>query len=243
MPTIFRSNIERLTVAEAKRLILGALPPEHGAGRVLGFTGPDGEPVWDVESLTLVAASEAHAPFLDRDFLDLCKRLGFEPHMMYSPAIGGYSGTPEDDNTYMLTHAQLVKLAESYSLSVEIGCRDEVTQEPETHISAPKAIDGPMPLTTSDIAFCFDGLGWDEKGWRRPLGDKPKWLDPCLVIPGAQGKSERRWNPVFIAAALLQRGYGGVNERSIRARFQTKPQLRPWLEAWKTYEADYLGSI
>lgn len=242
MPTIFRRNTERLTVAEAKRLILGALPQEHGGGSVFGRVGPDGEVVWDGESLKLVAAAEAHAPFLDRDFLELCKGLGFEPHMMFSPAIGGYSGNPEDDNAYMLTHAQFVKLAESYSLTVEIGLNEEVTQEAETPASKREGVDGPLPLTTSDIAFCFDGLGWDEMGWRRPLGDKPKWLEPCLVVQGIQGKSERRWNPVAIAAALLHRGYRGVSEKSLRARFQTRPQLKPWLDAWRTYEADYLDT-
>lgn len=129
MPTIFRASAERLTVAEAKQLILGALPPEHGGGRIFGSAGPDGEPVWDFESLALVAAAEAHAPYLDRDFLDLCKSLGFEPHMMYSPAIAGYSGSPAHDNSYMLTHAQLVKLAESYSLEVKIDAKEASRKE------------------------------------------------------------------------------------------------------------------
>ena len=92
------------------------------------------------------------------------------------------------------------------------------------------------PLTTGDIAFCFDGIRWNEQQWRKPLGDKPKWLQSCVAIPGQQGVSETRWNPVLIAAALVHDGH--TQARSIRARFQTKMQLRDWLEAWKTYEAD-----
>lgn len=95
---------------------------------------------------------------------------------------------------------------------------------------------GPLPLTTSDIAFCFDGIRWNEQKWRKPLGDKPKWLKSCVAIPGQRGSSETRWNPVLIAAALVHDGH--AQARSIRARFQTKPQLKDWLEAWKTYEAD-----
>lgn len=95
---------------------------------------------------------------------------------------------------------------------------------------------GPLPLTTGDIAFCFAGLRWDEQKWKKPLGDKPKWLAVCIAIPGVRGVSETRWNPVLIGAALVRGGHAKQN--SIRARFQTKPRLAEWLDAWKTYEAD-----
>lgn len=93
-----------------------------------------------------------------------------------------------------------------------------------------------MPLTTGDIAFCFAGLRWTETQWKKPLGDKPKWLQSCIAIPGLRGVSETRWNPVSIGAALVTNGH--VKTNSVRARFQTKPFLMPWLDAWKTYEAD-----
>ena len=102
------------------------------------------------------------------------------------------------------------------------------------------ASDGPAPLTTGDIAHCFAGLRWDESGWKKPLGDKPKWLAGCVVIPGQKGVSERRWNPVFIGAALVQQGH--VKARNVRAKFQTVDLLKPWLDVWKTYEADNFDS-
>lgn len=96
---------------------------------------------------------------------------------------------------------------------------------------------GPVPLTTGDIAFCFAGLRWKtELAWKKPLGDKPKWLSACVAIPGARGVSETRWNPVSIGAALVRDGH--VQQHSVRAKFQTMDLLKPWLEAWKTYEAD-----
>ena len=100
--------------------------------------------------------------------------------------------------------------------------------------------DAPDPLTTSDIAYCFAGLHWDEQRWKKPLGDKPKWLQPCIAIPGRRGVSETRWNPVLIGAELVAAGHAKPN--SVRARFQSKPRLSAWLEAWKTYEADYLDT-
>lgn len=102
------------------------------------------------------------------------------------------------------------------------------------------AKDGPLPLTTGDIAFCFAGLRWDEQQWKKSLGNKPKWLAVCIAIPGARGVSETRWNPVLIGAALEREGHAKQN--SIRARFQTQPQLAPWLDVWKTYEADNLST-
>ena len=112
--------------------------------------------------------------------------------------------------------------------------------EPPAPVVADSASNGPLPLTTGDIAFCFDGIRWNEQQWRKPLGDKPKWLQSCVAIPGQRGVSETRWNPVLIAAALVHDGH--AQARSIRAKFQTKPLLKDWLEAWKTYEADNFGT-
>ena len=134
MPTIYRSNTDRISVGDAKQLILNALPAELGGARVIGKAGPDGETVWDFDSIALVSAAEAHAPHLNSGLMALCKGLGFEPHMMFSPAIGGYSGDPEQDSSYMLTHAQFVKLAESYSLMVEV-----TTASPHAATAAPTA--------------------------------------------------------------------------------------------------------
>jgi hypothetical protein len=100
---------------------------------------------------------------------------------------------------------------------------------------------GPLSLTTGDIAFCFAGLRWKtETKWKKPLGDKPKWLAACIVEAAVRGVSETRWNPVCIGAALVRDGHGKVN--SVRAKFQTQPLLKPWLDEWKTYEADNLSA-
>ena len=119
------------------------------------------------------------------------------------------------------------------------GCIDEIAiAELTGAVSAPTL--QPAPLTTGDIAFSFNGLRWTEEQWKKPLGDKPNWLGDCIVIPGARGVSETRWNPVLIGAALVQQGRAKTN--SVRAKFQTVSQLVPWLDAWKTYEADYFDS-
>lgn len=95
----------------------------------------------------------------------------------------------------------------------------------------------PPPVATGDVAHAFDGLrGWNEKAWKDTLGSPPKWLEACIALRGQRGIRAHHWNPVLIGAALVHNGHAKQN--SVRARFQTKPQLKDWLEAWKTYEAD-----
>jgi hypothetical protein len=99
----------------------------------------------------------------------------------------------------------------------------------------------PAALSTGDIAFCFAGLRWKtESKWKKPLGDKPKWLSACVVTAGVQGVSERLWNPVSIGAALVSNGHCRVN--SVRAKFQTEPLLSAWRDEWKTYEAEHFDT-
>jgi len=94
----------------------------------------------------------------------------------------------------------------------------------------------PTALTTGQIAAGFDRLRWTTEQWKKPLGDVPKWLKGCRVVSGIRGVSEAQWNPVLIGAALVIKRHASA--RSVRAKFQSSPPLKPWLEAWKTYEAD-----
>ena len=119
----------------------------------------------------------------------------------------------------------------------------ESAPEPQAATPAPVADSAsnapvtPPPVATGDVAHAFDGLRrWNEKAWKDTLGSPPKWLEACIALRGQRGIREHHWNPVLIGAALVHNGHAKAN--NIRARFQTKPQLSAWLEAWKTYEAD-----
>lgn len=125
---------------------------------------------------------------------------------------------------------------------------DPATQFPLDAEALPVAVrpappakpDEPSPLKTRELAECFAGLdGKNAQQWMKPLGDVPKWLTEAVHTRGSQGKSETRWHPVAFGAALVKRG---VKQNSVRARFQTMPPLKPWLDAWKTYEAEYLDT-
>jgi hypothetical protein len=101
---------------------------------------------------------------------------------------------------------------------------------------ATASVEAAQPLKTTQIAIVFDGLRYTAQQWKKPLGDKPKWLEACIAVAGEQGVRQTLWNPVLIGAALVRAGH--VTARSVRARFQTQQMLKPWLEDWKTYEAD-----
>ena len=110
---------------------------------------------------------------------------------------------------------------------------------PDAPIAAQFDVAGPVPLTTADIAFCFAGLhGKTEEEWKILMGKGRGWIEKCLVQPGTRGRGGARklWNPVFIGAALVRDGHAKPN--NVRAKFQTVSLLEPWLESWKTYEAD-----
>jgi len=112
---------------------------------------------------------------------------------------------------------------------------------PEAVAPAPAGTGNPPPVNTGDIAHAFAGLKWDEVGWKKPLGSPPKWLSACRVSPGRRGVCDATWNPVSIGAALVHARH--IAPKSVRGRFQTKPQLKPWLESWKDYEATHLSDV
>ena len=120
MATIHKADTGRISVAEAKRLIIQALP-EHeqtdGSGLV-DLVMKNGEIV-DVNGDTLRPATATET--LDMTFLELCRSEGFEPRMKLSPARRGYQLRQSDDELFMVTHAQFQKLAHAYGLTVQIG--------------------------------------------------------------------------------------------------------------------------
>ena len=89
----------------------------------------------------------------------------------------------------------------------------------------------PLPLTTNEIANCFNGLrAWDVKRWKRELGSPDKWLKDCQNSKGTQGRGgyESTWWPVKIALALVNKDQKIA--RFLLPRFQRMEKLKPWLE-------------
>lgn len=120
MTTIYRTQTNRITIAEAKSLILGNLPAER-YGAIYAQVTPDGEidfhGPFDVIEETGVRATS----FIDRDFQEVCNVLNIIPVMRIRPAITGFPDTKTMDGEYNISHDEFVRLSERYGLVVEIG--------------------------------------------------------------------------------------------------------------------------
>ena len=125
MTTIYRDNASRLSVADAKRLILDALPPET-SGEVYAQIDENGEVNFEgpVE-VKVVHGVQIYASFIDRDFLSTCKQLSIRPRMKYRPVLTDYIGDISQDDTYTIAHDEFVSLAELFNLLVVTGIAPE----------------------------------------------------------------------------------------------------------------------
>ena len=128
---------------------------------------------------------------------------------------------------------QVEAIAAKASLPLEPQAVPVVTESASGGVEPDKA--GPGALNTRAMADSFAGLRWLGEQWIKKLGNKPVWLDACIVSRGARGEGMREWNPVCIGAYLVRMGHAKAN--SVRAKFQTLEALKPWLDEWKTYES------
>lgn len=131
---IYKADAGPVTVAEAQRLVLGALPPEW-SGTVVMPVDDNGEVV-ENSWMDVVIAKGVHiyAAHMWQDFIEACKHLGIEPRMKYRPTVTGYTGADAEDEYYTITHAEFVQFAQFYGVAVIQGSALEPT--------------APMPVNT-----------------------------------------------------------------------------------------------
>lgn len=165
-------------------------------------------------------------------YSDLVTRYVKKKHLVDWGALDGDTFTFQDTDHDAILVEKVLPVELEYQVTETLSDQSNVVM---------LGSEGPTPLTSGDIAHCFNGLRWSESGWKKPLGDKPKWLAASVLIPGRRGVNETRWNPVLIAAALVKRK--DATPRQVRVKFQTIDLLKPWLDAWKTYEADYCDNV
>ena len=119
MAIIYRKNTTRLTIAEAKRLLLDAMEPKEVAS-VYGRITSDGD--IDADSLEVVIeTTKAPASFIHDDFKLFCEELSIKPRMCIRPTVTGYPDRQEMDDEYTITHDEFVAIASAYpGLQVEV---------------------------------------------------------------------------------------------------------------------------
>ena len=136
MTTIYRDKADRLSVADAKRLILEALPPERSA-EVYARVDENGN--FDFEGpveIKEVHGVQIYASFIDRDFLPICEQLSIQPRMRYRPTFMDYTWQSlENDTLYTIGHDEFSRVAELFGLAVAV----RLALEPQ---AAPEATEG-----------------------------------------------------------------------------------------------------
>lgn len=97
----------------------------------------------------------------------------------------------------------------------------------ETAQNAAK-VEATRGIKKSDVIVAFQGLHFDYDHWGKNLASPPKWLKECRVTPGVRGKQiSATWNPVQIAAALLDKG---IQIQRLDAVFVS---LNDWATEWR----------
>lgn len=101
---------------------------------------------------------------------------------------------------------------------------------PATKVEAVK-----RSITKQQTINAFDGIHFDRNGWSNALEDVPKWIEPCRVTLGRKGDktSPATWNPVLIAAALIDKR---ITAKQLDAVFV---RLNDWADEWREVSASF----
>ena len=118
MPTIYRATNEQVTIADAKRSIIEALPRERAVD-VWVPVNDKGEACGDPMA-RLEESASIYASFIDADFASHCEKLSIQPRMMYRPVLRDYTGQGQD-LFYVLHHDEFAKLAAEFGINVVVG--------------------------------------------------------------------------------------------------------------------------
>ena len=146
MPTIYKTNSDHISIADAKRLILEAVPHEDSVGVYrrldengnIDFDGP-------IEVRKNLQSNALYALHIHRDFPEDCKQLCIVPRWKYRPSITDYKEDGSQDEYYYITHDEFVKYATRFRLSVAIGSSlEQAAPEVEVPANEPRlAATGP----------------------------------------------------------------------------------------------------
>ena len=92
-----------------------------------------------------------------------------------------------------------------------------------------KNLENVRGLTKQQVIAAFEGLHFvTDAQWSKALADIPKWLEPCRVMKGKRGSKNDSalWDPIQIAAALLDKGI------SINKLDSVFKRLSDWADEW-----------
>ena len=191
MPTIYKTNSDHISIADAKRLILEAVPHEDSVGVYrrldengnIDFDGP-------IEVRKNLQSNALYALHIHRDFPEDCKQLCIVPRWKYRPSssITDYKEDGSQDEYYYITHDEFVKYATRFRLSVAIGSSlEQAAPEVEVPANEPRlAATGPE-FTKKRDALINDHI-YEWQSIKGDLNDaSANGLSKSAKVPGQHG--------------------------------------------------------
>ena len=163
MPTIRKTNSNRISIADAKRLILEAAPLEP-MGHVYAQLDEHGNIDEDAPiDVRFVQNTNTFEMGIDRDFLDACNQLNIHPRNKYRPAFTDYSGDCKQDDYYTITHDEFERYAGLHDMRVVVN--PSPTAAPDTDAQPQAATEVPAaPASETTEQRRARWLDWYGKG-------------------------------------------------------------------------------
>lgn len=120
MKTIYRPDDGRITIAEAKRLILAALPATEQASISMHIDS-SGEPQWDGPVEVVLVKEPMATGHMTNAILGAMREGQITPRVTFNPAFTAYKGTESDDDYFAISHKEFEVFAELFDCRVVVG--------------------------------------------------------------------------------------------------------------------------
>lgn len=120
MKIIYKPDDGRRTIAEAKRLILDALPATDQVN-VYAEIGQDGDVRWDGPSRVEAVTEPMATGFITKAIIGAMNEGLIRPRVTFNPAFTDYKGSESDDEHFGISHKELEALAEQFDCRVVVG--------------------------------------------------------------------------------------------------------------------------
>ena len=183
----------------------------------------DKEGRYTLSEATAFIAKNARQPYSDVE--SVLKRFFTDAGDSYMPgsSVPTYNDNPQRNEMYW----------DDLNKCIEIAMPRLDCKFPDPKATAVKVEAVKPGITKGAVINAFEGMHFDRDKWSKYLGDPPDWLKDCQVMKGKQGdnKVSATWNPVLIAAALLDKK---VDKNKLNAVFV---QLKDWADEWREASA------
>lgn len=228
MKTIYKPDDGRRTIAEAKRLILDALPATQQVNIYMA-TGMDGDIRWDGPIGTEAVNEPMATSFMTKAIIGAMNEGLIKPRVTFNPAFTDYKGSESDDEHFGISHKEFEALAEQFDCRVVVGEppaieQTSVIRQPE------ESIDYAMLARPDQLIEAFGRFTGMNIAWFEKWSDYSALRD-AIKVKGTSGRG-RTTEPLFCPFLVMQGLMKTPRKGNTRKAFLTDE--KPW-ELLKRY--------